>query len=253
MFLANQKIKLYDFTELTEDIQTEVHQEFIRQYGNDYDFTEERKSLEEFGRLMDITFDYEFDYDYVSRARVKSNIESTNHENLYGVRLIAYIYNNYGKYFTEYKRYYKGNKKRISRITKEFDGCHLTGYYTDDTLTKTLEKYLKKPTAHQLRHYNYLDVMSDCLDAWIVDCRNEYKYRYSLDYMTDCLACWNVLFTEEGKWLFEIDQLQYDLEEIRFDIEHTKNGWYTCFIAGHGYLKADTLDGLKKLIRGIDV
>ena len=31
-------------------------------------------------------------------------------------------------------------------------------------------------------------------------------------------------------------------------IENHLSGWFTCFMLGHGTLKADTLDGIKELI-----
>jgi hypothetical protein len=33
------------------------------------------------------------------------------------------------------------------------------------------------------------------------------------------------------------------------EIEATRGGWYVAFIPGHGYLKADTLEGVRELIR----
>jgi hypothetical protein len=33
-----------------------------------------------------------------------------------------------------------------------------------------------------------------------------------------------------------------------YSIEHTLTGWYVCFSLEFGYLKADTLKGIKQLI-----
>lgn len=34
-------------------------------------------------------------------------------------------------------------------------------------------------------------------------------------------------------------------------IEQNINGLFVCFVVNHGYFKADTLKGIKKLLRGI--
>lgn len=34
-------------------------------------------------------------------------------------------------------------------------------------------------------------------------------------------------------------------------VRHYHNGMYSCFIVGHGTLKADTLDGIKTMITAI--
>jgi len=33
--------------------------------------------------------------------------------------------------------------------------------------------------------------------------------------------------------------------------KNPNNGMYSAFILGHGFLKADTLEGIKELIRGV--
>jgi len=32
-------------------------------------------------------------------------------------------------------------------------------------------------------------------------------------------------------------------------INHNLSGWYSCYIPGQGFVKADTIPGIKKLIR----
>lgn len=223
-YLATHKhivktLELMTFDELTQEVQDEVLLEFNREYGEP-ELYEHRKALEEFARLMDVSFDYSFDEcgTYYKNVKTTAQFVDVFHhgqdEELTGVRLATFIHNNYYKYLTEPKKYWtKSGKVRASRITRAFDGCHLTGLYVDDLLTNTVKDFLDH-AGTKYSHWNYLDVMDEVLCVWIRACQKEYEYHYSRDFAVDTFDCWNTLFSEDGQYFSELDQTAYDLEEL---------------------------------------
>jgi thiamine pyrophosphokinase len=43
----------------------------------------------------------------------------------------------------------------------------------------------------------------------------------------------------------------YTYKKEDFNLEQQRAGWFTCFIAGYGTVKADTIPGLKFLVRRV--
>jgi hypothetical protein len=211
---------LVKFQDLPESIQESIHEDFIRNVDSSPDLSEEKKSLKEFARLMDVEFDYSFDQCGIYSKNVEldsyyADNEYLRHgqaEELTGSRLATWIINNYYDYVTAPKRYWKGKTGRVSNLKRTFGGCHMTGYYIDDILTETVEDYLKNCEG-KYKHWNYLDVMEYALENWIRVCQKEYEYHYSVDFMIDCFDCWNTLFDENGERYDEIDLLGYELED----------------------------------------
>ena len=42
--------------------------------------------------------------------------------------------------------------------------------------------------------------------------------------------------------------MQNEIKYKGFTITNNLTGWYTCPVFGHGFLKADTLGGIKKIV-----
>lgn len=215
--VQEKAVILFKFQELPENVREKVREEFISTVSNDYDFHEECKALNTLGELLDVTFDVSFDESRTYYKKVKYTKENyySQEEELSGLRLRTWVINNYYKYLVTPKRYHirnNWNKKRFSKIKQERDGCHITGLYLDDCLTKPIFDFLDNPRPKL--HYNYLDLCDDILDAFVKQCQNEYEYRYSDDFIIDTADCWNLLFGADGTFYYEIDQIQFDLERI---------------------------------------
>lgn len=116
-------------------------------------------------------------------------------ENLSGVRLATYIYNNYfhdlfkGKFY--YKKYYF--KSRKSKVF--FDNCcPLTGYYIDMEMLDPVYDFLKKPT----NGITFYDLMEECLNNWVSACTKDMEGYYSEENLKEAAEANNWEFYEDG-------------------------------------------------------
>ena len=227
---TGQQVTMVKFQALPERVQEQVHEDFIQNTDMSPNLYEHEKSLKEFGRLLDVQFDYSFDAcgTYYKSVKIDSYYETCNRfmynqaEELTGYRLATWIINNYYSYLTAPKMLWRRdyisvgkNTRKISHIKRTYSGCHLTGYFTDDILTETVRDYIKGCET-TYKHWNFIDVMEECLERWIAVCQNEYEYQYSTDFLIDTFDCWSTLFDEDGNRYDEIDQIEYDMEVIEY-------------------------------------
>jgi len=198
------RTKVYKFDELSKKAQ-EVAADWWRNTNDEIHWAEEnRQSMEEFAKIFPIKVT---DWCYGSRGEGVSfrfTCEDTIEE-LSGVRLATYIWNNYRSEIYKPKQYWICNgrhncvgqnaKHRNSKVFlyDEF-ACPLTGYYMDNEILAPLYAFMKKPG-----NKDFKDVLEDCFDAWIKACNNEVEYQNSFEYIAEHLEANEYEFTKEGK------------------------------------------------------
>lgn len=123
-------------------------------------------------------------------------------EELSGVRLATYIYNNYFPYLFKGKYYSKGKyvdgkytyKQRYSKVMFD-NSCVLTGYIIDDDILEPVYKFLKKPC----KHTNFKDLMRECLEKWLSACIRDYEAYFSEENFMEMCESNGWEFFEDGK------------------------------------------------------
>lgn len=154
------EVKLYQFSELSEDAQNRIIDEECerRQCDPDGDhWSGERiDSLRAFADAFGIKWgDGRGDWDIFCIPLDDWHTELT------GVRLATYLWNNYGHVFSEAKVHgdkYGRGPKRTSRIMREETCCPFTGVCFDEDLLQPIREFLARP--------NTTDTFKDlCNDA----------------------------------------------------------------------------------------
>jgi hypothetical protein len=124
-------------------------------------------------------------------------------ENLSGIRLAKYIWNNYkadiykGKYYSTKGQYIDGKytyKYRHSKIILEAS-CALTGYCIDEDILQPIYDFLKNPKAG----VTFAELIDDCLHAWLKACEDDYEAYYSDESLADHITANEYEFYEDGE------------------------------------------------------
>lgn len=158
------------------------------------------KTLEVFANIFPVTIT-DWEYGYRKHIRYVFNADD-DIENLSGVRLMKYLYNNYehilfkGRYYSTPGKYINGKytyKHRYSKIIKD-TFCVLTGYYIDNSILKPVYNFLKKPS----KHVTFADLMRDCLQSWVTACNNDYEACTSMEYFAELCKANEYEFTAYG-------------------------------------------------------
>lgn len=129
--------------------------------------------------------------------------EDNDIENLSGIRLATYIYNNYGdrlfkgKYYSTIGKYIEGTytyKHRYSNVILH-NSCVLTGYYMDDNILEPVYRFLKNPD----KDTNFKDLMRKCLTSFQESIDSDYEHYYSLENFKDMSINNEWEYTANGK------------------------------------------------------
>lgn len=193
-------IKLYNLSELSETAQRKAYDEWYSHC--DYFWHSDNVStLKKFENIFPISnVDYGYSsYDSHISFRMDCNDEI---EELSGIRLAKYIYNNYykyiskGKYYSTKGTYVDGKyqyKFRHSKIIQE-NSCVLTGYYIDDCILEPIYNFLKT----QDSSVTFYDLMDDCLQSWIIACQKDCEYNSSFEYFLENESNSETMYLENG-------------------------------------------------------
>lgn len=194
-------IEVYSIKELPEKVQWEIYNKWLENVDYAWD-NDNRKTLEAFEEIFPVkvkNWRYGGYYDYI-------DFEMTcdpEIEELSGIRLLKYIYNNYyddlfkGKYYS-ISKYINGKyqyKSRRSKVIKE-NSCVLTGYYIDDYILKPVYDFLRKPD-----NKTFYDLMKECLESWLSACTNDYEYCTSFEYFLEEAEDNEYTYTIDGKMI----------------------------------------------------
>lgn len=171
---------LYTISELEDEAQQKAYTDWLAK-GNDYPYASDNcNTLEAFCSLFRIDCtNYCYDsctYNY--RFHTKYEVDT---EELSGIRLQTYIYNNFYSELYKPKIYWTKNckKKRKSRIFVTSE-CPLTGFIMDDIMLQPLMDFMQSPDSR-----NFKELMRDCLEAFFSSCRDDCRYCESEDYFKD--------------------------------------------------------------------
>ena len=100
-------------------------------------------------------------------------------ENLHGARLAAYLHNNFGSHLFVPKIYYKGRRRRRSRLFCTTE-CPLTGYYMDNMILDPIYCFFTHPD-----DTTFYDLIECCLDTFFRACRDDARYCRSEEYFAE--------------------------------------------------------------------
>lgn len=200
------RTKIYSFDELTE----EAKQVAIENYRNnflDHDFIydEAYKTVEEFNELFNLNEGQQSWLDF------STNFEN-DIENLRGLRLQKYIYNNFGyklfksKCFSlwsktelSYKHHKEGYpvlKSRYSRVITE-NSCVLTGMCYDDDMLKPIYDFLKQREFNE--NETFETILNECFKAIEKTIEEEKEYRESDEAIIEDIEANEYEFLKDGK------------------------------------------------------
>ena len=183
MRTIQQIYRLYNIEELKDKAKEKAYGNWLCNALEYFSAFENRHTLNKFCELFNIhCINYFYDscnYNYSFRSDLDGNVE-----NLSGIRLATYLYNNYYSDIFQPKTYYsKGYKKeRRSRIFFHSD-CPLTGYYMDCSILSPLYGFLKAPKTD--KNYTFYNLLDDCLRAFFLACRDDYNYCSSEEYFKE--------------------------------------------------------------------
>lgn len=215
------ELKLYSFNELSDEAKGQA----IERYRNnihDYAWTGENKdTLEKFAEIFPIKIT---DWSYGGRGEGVSFYftESDEIENMSGLRLAKYLWNNYKTDIFKPKwrdmgklgltdnpiRHKRVKSKQITnncpnkgKYSNSYYSaiftdtwCQLTGYYMDNEILDEIYKYIDKPDSRTFR-----DLLEDCFDNWVKACNADIEYQNSDEYISEHLEVNEYEFTENGE------------------------------------------------------
>ena len=121
-------------------------------------------------------------------------------EDLRGIRLYKYLWNNYGDTLFPFKTYYhrtSGKKRRSKCLRYPGDGWgDLTGYCRDGDILDPIYKFMRNPIA--ARDTTFEDILNDCVQSWAVACNQDVEESQSQEYFIDMARGNDWLFTKDG-------------------------------------------------------
>lgn len=192
---------IYKYSELSDKAKERARQWWIDLEAVDYAWNKEnRETLEAFENLFPVEVkDWEYGHHNYINFRCTCDEEI---ENLKGTRLATYLWNNYAKHLFKGMYYSSGKyvdgkyqyKSRRSNITLD-NTCVLTGYCIDNDILAPIYVFLSKPKDN----ITFYDLMNDCLQSWVIACRNDYEYALSEENAEESIIANEYEFTEDGE------------------------------------------------------
>lgn len=178
--MRTETVNIYRFSELSPEAQ--------------------QKAIADYYRDGDYHWDSE---NYATREAFEGMIELTdNNRDLSGIRLMAYLWNNYGHNLYEGKYYSTGGKwidgkynykKRYSKCQFVCD-CPLTGYGMDMDILKPFIEAMHKPYK-----WTFADLYQECLDAWQKAYDADITSQQTVEYFADHAEANNYEYYENGE------------------------------------------------------
>jgi len=210
------EVKILKFNELSEDSKNKVIKEWQNDQNNfDYVFNEAEKPLDKYCDLFNVNY-RNIDFLEPYRNQYKINIEETI-LSLSGPRLMAYLWNNYGKDIVKPKfigslktnEYIKHNRiksplqpnKLGNRFNPYYSGCQfeyscpLSGTWIDNLL---LDCFFNVMTGKDLNS-TFEDLINEGINNLCKGLQKEYEYQTSEQAIIEIIEANDYEFTEEGQ------------------------------------------------------
>jgi hypothetical protein len=190
-----------------EELSDRAKEKALQNYQSEGDYpwsSENENTLKAFQKIFPIMVK-NWEYGYRNDVNFTFNGDD-DIEEMRGIRLATYIYNNYyrelftGKYYSLWSKKEKSPtnpsvgklKKRYSKVIME-NCCVLTGFCHDDDILEPVYKFLKKPC----KNTNFKDLMEDCLEQWVSACGKDHDHYFSEEAFAE--TC------ESNEWEFHED------------------------------------------------
>lgn len=200
---------VFTFDELSGEAKHLAYENWLS--SDSYPWHDENlNSLIEFCDLTPINYrsiNFEYGYgSFISYNRAFDFDECI--DDLRGLRLAKYLYNNYAHRFMKGKFYSTGGqwingkyayKFRHSRITKSWQDCPLTGYCADHALLDPFFKFTDRPLSDDFKNWNIRDVFGACLDNWLECAQSDYEDYFSYDNFKEIAETTNWEYYENGE------------------------------------------------------
>lgn len=187
-------INIYKIDELSRSAQRKAYENWLQKAQ--YPWHDDNvRTLHAFEKIFPIKikgFEYRFEYGEGRNYIHFTFTEDENIENLSGIRLSKYIYNNCFDYITSKKIFYGKSKTRKSKILYVHD-CPLTGYFMDEEILEPIYKFLKKP-----EDITFYTLIRRCLNSWLDACRDDYEKYFSFRNFLDIASINEYEYTENG-------------------------------------------------------
>ena len=189
-------INIYKIDELSKKAQRRAYEHWLQkaEYPWHDDNVKTLRKFEEIFPLKISEFEYGGGRNYIHFIFT----EYKDIENLSGIRLLKYIYQNYYKYLFTLKTYYtitktdflKSRKSKIQYIVYD---CPLTGCYMDEEILKPIRDFLKKP-----ENITFYVLIKRCLDAWLDACDRDYESYFSFESFLNIASINKYKYLENG-------------------------------------------------------
>lgn len=151
---------LFGIAELEDEARQRAYTDWLAK-GNDYPYASENcDTLEAFCNLFRIACT-NYCYDSCTYAYRFYTKHEADTEELSGVRLLAYLYNNFHAGLYKPKVYWTKDRKkrRRSRISVTCE-CPFTGVVSDEIILQPLMDFMRSPDTR-----NFKELMRDCLET----------------------------------------------------------------------------------------
>jgi hypothetical protein len=188
--------EVFTVKELLESAKEKAHYNYCS--NDSYAWAGENEAvLKEFTKIFPVSIT-KWEYGYQNFICFRFT-DDEDIENLSGIRLLKYLYNNYYSRLFKGKYFYKSNyangqhKYRHSRIIMD-NCCVLTGYCIDDDILEPIYKFLKNPC----KHITFNDLLDDCLQSWVIACSKDYEAYYDIEHFEEIAKINNWEFYEDG-------------------------------------------------------
>lgn len=176
--MRTMTVDVFKYSELSDKAKEKAWSKSLGNFENPWS-SENQDSLEAFEKIFPVKIK---DWSYGGRGEGVTFQMTCDDaiENLSGVRLATYIWNNYrrdiykGKYYSTGGEWINGKyhyKSRHSNIQLEIS-FPFTGYCADHYLLDPLESFLKKPDTR-----NFRELLQDCFDNWVKLCSEDAEYQ----------------------------------------------------------------------------
>ena len=192
------EINIYEIGELSEKASEIAYHDWLNTC--DYPFSDDyNTTLDIFCDVFGFKVtDYRCDYRYIKFYSLHD--EEINE--LSGVRLLKYLYNNYFDDLFHKKIYYfnYSRKKRTSNIHYNSE-CPFTGCFVDNDILDPIYKFLKKPDENT----TFYNLIEECLYSWIDSYNIDYDYHTSFEYFKEECENNSIMFYSDGSEFNEVE------------------------------------------------
>jgi len=199
------KIKLYSFSELSEQAQKKAINDFSDNQEFDFIWSDAEQTVNEFCKQTNVRTGNRSWLDFNV-----NNIDDTILE-LTGNRLRTYFINNFTfLYKAKYLKTFTGHKKHkmiknmstrtgeycsaYSNIQQVRQSCGLTGVCYDESFLEPIYKFIDSPNSSK----NFQDVISDCFESLRKDIESEIESMQTDEYIIEQLNDSDEDFEENG-------------------------------------------------------